>query len=40
MKDRHILQPGQDVLPSSSTPEEDIEFWNKCIKHEEYEDPA
>jgi hypothetical protein len=29
IKDRGILQPGQDFLPSSSTPSADIEFWNK-----------
>lgn len=37
VKESHILQPGQDVLPSSSTPDEEIEFWNKVKIHGEEE---
>jgi len=29
IKDRGILQPGRDFLPSSSTPSAEIDFWDK-----------
>lgn len=38
VKESHIIQPGQDVLPSSSTPDEEIEFWNKVQVHGEAEE--